>query len=124
MEIGPVHNSKPIQPSTSQSSRRKAGDPDTPKPSPARTDTVDISEDARRKLAELADRALAEMGGVDNEFDGRIDRNGKSAASGSGKADQISERLDEVRRRIESGYYDRADIKGDIADRLSDEMGL
>ncbi len=123
MEIGPVHNSKPIQPSTSQSSRRKADDPDTPKPSPARTDTVDISEDARRKLAELADRALAEMGGVDSEFDGHVDRNGTSAASG-GKAEQISERLDEIRRRIESGYYDRADIKGDIADRLSDEMGL
>jgi hypothetical protein len=116
MEIGPVHNSRPIQPSTSQSSRRKTDDPDTPTPSSARTDTVDISEDARRKLAELADRALAEMGGVSNEFDGRVDRNGK--------ADQISERLDEIRRRIEAGYYDRPEIKGDIADRLSDEMGL
>ena len=124
MEIGPVNNSKPIQPSTSQSSRRKAGDPDTPIPSLARTDTVDISEDARRKLAELADRALAEMGGVNNEFDGRVDRNGKSAVSGSGKADQNSERLDEIRQRIESGYYDQPEIRGDIADRLSDEMGL
>jgi hypothetical protein len=124
MEIGPVHNSKPIQPSTSQSSRRKADDSDTPKPSPARTDTVDISEDARRKLAELADRALAEMGGVNNEFDGGVERHGSLAESRSGKADQISERLDEIRRRIDSGYYDRPDIRGDIADRLSDEMGL
>jgi hypothetical protein len=33
-----------------------------------------------------------------------------------------SEKLDRVRRRIESGFYDRPEVKQEIADRLAEEV--
>ena len=62
----------------------------------------------RQRVAELADRELAgEKAG------------GNTRAAGTALH---AERIDDIRRKIESGYYDRPDVKKLIADRLSGDL--
>jgi hypothetical protein len=63
----------------------------------------------RQRVAELADRALAgEKAGDTNERVGTA---------------LHAEKIDEIRRKIDEGYYDRADVKKMIADRLGPGLG-
>jgi anti-sigma28 factor (negative regulator of flagellin synthesis) len=64
-------------------------------------DSVEISEEARRKMADLADAAL------------RVDRMQTEAGS---------EKLAEVRKRIDSGFYEQAEIRHQIAEGLLGEF--
>ena len=65
--------------------------------------------ETRQRVAELADRVLAgEKAGDTNERVGTA---------------LHAEKIDEIRRKIDEGYYDRADIKKMIADRLGPNLG-
>jgi hypothetical protein len=63
----------------------------------------------RQRVAEMADRELA------NEKAG-----GNAQSAGTALH---AERIDDIRRKIESGYYDRPDVKKMIAERLSGDLG-
>ena len=64
--------------------------------------------DTRRRVAELADKERAgELAG--------------DTKAGVGTA-LYAEKIDEIRRKIESGYYERDDIRKMIADRLSSDL--
>lgn len=63
----------------------------------------------RQRVAESADRELAR------------EKAGEPAQS-AGTA-LHAERIDDIRRKIESGYYDRPDVKKLIADRLTGNLG-
>jgi len=78
------------------------------------TDRVEISLEARARLAELADRELKERS-VGSE-----DRLARPEEPTGGARDRISE----IRQKIESGYYDRPEIRDQIIDRLTDDLGL
>ena len=106
MKIGPLENG-PIGPRL-EDQRRQTGE----KPAPEeKNDRIDISSEARAKLAA-------------RELDGESVRRPLVAHTLGG--DQPSKvdnaRLDLVRHRIESGFYDQEDVKLLIADRLADEM--
>jgi hypothetical protein len=119
MEIGPVQNNQPIQ----QPSQNSKPQPSVDVAKGEIIDRVEISEDARRMLAEMADRALLEeatAGGVEASA---VDNDGMSEAQAADK-NQVIDKLAEIRRRIESGYYDQPEIQDRIADRLSDELDL
>ena len=96
-------------------------EPDRPKKtaqetSPARpeiSDRVEISTDARARLAELADREL-KAGGASTEA-------GPTRPNESGSDRQT--RIDEIREKIESGFYDRPEVRNQIVDRLTDDLG-
>ena len=62
----------------------------------------------RERVAEMADRELA------REKNGG---NGNSAG-----AARYADRIDEIKRRVENGYYDRPDVKTLIADRLCGDL--
>ncbi|MBU0983963.1 MAG: flagellar biosynthesis anti-sigma factor FlgM [candidate division Zixibacteria bacterium] len=107
MEIGPVTKSSPEY--HSEETNQKKGKVE-PRHSPA-ADTVQISDDGRARLAEAADRLLAEKGYsvLDSQPDGDIDD---------------GDRIGQIRRRIEQGYYERPDVRSEIADRLIDDLDI
>lgn len=85
--------SRSAEPSAEVSEQKKASAPVEPA---ARTDQVEISEEAR----ELARQAAAERVPV------------------------TETRLAEIRDRLESGFYDRPDVRTEIAERLVDSGDL
>lgn len=95
-------------------------EPDQPKKtadktSPAKqelSDRVEISLDARARLAELADRELR-AGGARTET-------GPTPPEASSNERQT--RIDEIRAKIESGFYDRPEVRDRLIDRLTDDL--
>ena len=108
MEIGPLSNRQAGQ----KPEGPEKPEPRTPSPEkPSKiVDRVEISEDARAKLGELADQELRKEQSVSRTAD----------AEGLISAD----RMETIRRRIKSGYYDQAEVKAKIADKLIDDMDL
>ena len=101
MEIGPVKENALLNSQPKQESR------ETKTEEPAKkTDTVSISLQARKRLANLADssRTLSPE---------QID-----AETETGQT-----RLDQVRQRIADGFYNREDVRAMIADKLTDHLG-
>jgi len=88
-------------------------------------DRVEISQEARKMLAELADRTLKQNSGrkVPAEESTTAEPEIKDAEKGE-KADGTltPERLAEIQRRIKTGFYERPEIKNKIIDRLTDDM--
>jgi anti-sigma28 factor (negative regulator of flagellin synthesis) len=108
MEIGPLSN----QQSGQRPEGPKKHDPEKTQsePAPGGGDRVEISPDARARLARQADLELKKQEsnpGPINDQDLTGD-----------------ERLEAIRRRIESGFYDQIDIKGLIAGKLVDDMDI
>lgn len=98
MEIGPLSNRQSL-PITKDDQVDRQTEIDTGK---GPGDVIEISYRGRRKLAELADAALkSELPVSDSE-----------------------DRIRRIRERIDSGFYDQAEIKKTIADRLIDVMDL
>lgn len=74
-------------------------------------DTVEISSDGRRRLAELADTARA-----------GLDAGGSDVAESASTDDLRQERILLARMRMKSGYYNQSDVKKQIADVLAGEL--
>jgi anti-sigma28 factor (negative regulator of flagellin synthesis) len=123
MEIGPLSNNRALTPEIenygdgaqqNQKSEERAN----------RYDSVEISGQARQRLAEARGRALA--GGL-FAADATRDR-----TKPAGRRDQSSikrpsdgrrrERIEEFRNRIQSGYYELPQVKQDIVNRLIDKL--
>jgi len=109
MKIGPVSNGLPMR----QSERPKAPPPETAPARPDTTDRVEISLDARTRLAELADRELKAHGA-------RVGENPTSPGDLGGVKDRIAE----IRQKIESGFYDRPEIRDRIVNNLTDDLEI
>ena len=122
MEIGPVHND---QPSSGRVEAEKSKINSGPKARPA-GDRIDISNEARMKLATLADRALhAETKASGQYGPGAARKTSQqtgAARNAAGAHDDNRAKLARVRGRIESGFYDRPDIKEETARRLAAEF--
>jgi hypothetical protein len=108
MEIGPLSN----QPAGERPER-----PDKPKQAGPPSDSaggiedrVEISDEARIRLAEMADRELR--------------REALGPQPAATEASDADDKLDIVRRRIQTGYYDQPDVKKNIADKLIDDMDV
>jgi len=98
VEIGPLSNRRPL-PITRENQVDRQEGIDTGK---GPGDVIEISFDGRQKLAELADAALkTELPVSDSE-----------------------NRIRRIRERIDSGFYDQAEIRRTIADRIIDDMDI
>jgi len=105
MEIGPLSN----HPSGQQAEEPGKLAPKSVNSEPGReiVDRIDISLDARARLAELADHELKKERSAPTPIDpSRL----KGAA-----------RIDAIRHRIETGFYDRPEVRVRIADNLIDD---
>ena len=118
MEIGPVRNNQPKPPSNDAERPQQT---ETQAASSTPHDRVEISDNARQKLAELADRARTEEVRATAHEDTTTAEGGDRARPVPSELSQ-QDRLAEVRRRIEAGFYERDDILSDIADKLSDDL--
>ena len=115
MDIGPVNNPLP-----QQQPNKKRLENELPEKSQdtGAADRVEISLEARRRLSELAEQARASE--TDSQKDRIEEPNGQERTN-----NDIPEKagsMDEIRKRIESGYYDRSDVMDQIADKLSDDI--
>lgn len=115
MDIGPVSNRPPEHQPSKKSPNNKA--PEEFQTSRAE-DRVEISLEARQRLSELADKVR--NSGLDTLNAGVEGPGGQKRTD-----DDIPQKagsLDEIRKRIESGYYDRSDVRDQIADKMSDDL--
>ena len=106
MEIGPLSN-RPIGTPVDKTARIEPA-PSASTPTRSIRDVVEISENARARLAERADEELS-----------------KQAAEAMGPVDKqatAEDRLAIIRQRIESGYYDNPDVRRQIAERIIDDL--
>ena len=97
MEIGLLSDSRKPLPS----SGKIPGGPEQEGKPADKQDSVEISDEARTKLAELADAALA---------------------AESKKGMTWKDRVDHVRDRIGEGFYDRPSVREKIAENLMDDL--
>ena len=111
MEIGPLSNDKPIQ----QQAGPKRIEEKTGQQAKETVDRVEISDDARARLAELADLRLQSHGD-----DAEPTRAGDAGPEEESNHDRIAE----IRKRIETGFYDQPEIREKIADKLVDDLDL
>lgn len=122
MEIGPVNSNQP-RPTGAENEKSNKGSTQTAKPL---ADSVEISNEARMKLAALADKARRETLGAQNQ-------EGLQAAEASQKKDSARQKsvtgsddkkgkLEQVRLRIKSGFYNQPEVKKEIAERLTEEL--
>jgi hypothetical protein len=116
MEIGPVDENHSVPPSVLEKRRPAAN-----MPGGIFNDRVEISENARAKLAELADQALTEQYEPHDGTRAGPQREAEDTRSHSSASARHS-KLAEVRKRIRSGFYDQTDVKKEIADRLADDI--
>jgi anti-sigma28 factor (negative regulator of flagellin synthesis) len=111
MKIGPLDNSG-----------RPAGPPDeNRRPTPVQpesrkktdeTDSVDISESARSMSEQEASERTHDTTSADNTESSRE----------TSEMDERADKIEQARQRIESGYYDRPDVKAEIARRIADDF--
>ncbi len=84
-------------------------------------DSVTISDDARKRLARQAD-SLLEREQAKSPVYSLPGRPTDTGASTRGNDTVRADILNEIKHRIDSGYYEREDIKRLIADRLLDNL--
>ncbi len=108
MEIGPLSNRTPGPKPGGAENRRKGQPGETPDQSRPSPDRIEISFEARARLAELADQELA-----------KEETEPKSVGSVDVPKQQ---RLEQIRERIASGYYNEPEVKAKIVDRLIDGL--
>ena len=112
MEIGPVHND---QPNSGRAETEKIKKNGRLKAAPT-GDRVEISNEARMKLATLADRTLHAASKTHRQS------GSKAVQKSLQQHDDKTAKLERVQGRIESGFYDRSDVKQKIAERLATEL--
>lgn len=110
MKIGPTSQHPPVRPAVSQERPTPREKNDRPAPPPR--DWVEISDSARSKLADLADKARQEQ----------IEMDGGMNSATTAEPSLQDGRLEQIRLKILSGFYDSREVTERIVDRLSDEM--
>jgi anti-sigma28 factor (negative regulator of flagellin synthesis) len=108
MEIGPLSNRRAGSRTEGEANRKQEATPTSPGRTPQRTDRVDISLEARTRLAESADRELT-----------REKTEPQPISSGERPR---PERLEQIRERIASGYYNDPGVRSKIVDRMIDDL--
>ena len=112
MEIGSVSNHRVETPAANKISQET-----TPPASSQETpgDRLDISDDGRARLADMADKARKEQGedALPNKIGATEQEHALELKDG---------RLEQIRLKILSGYYDSAAVRDSIADRLTEEL--
>jgi hypothetical protein len=123
MEIGPMNNYQPKPVEAIKGIPQGGKTQVTAQPA----DTVQISLQARLKLAELADQALQETlkiapppGTVYSLSDlKKAEADNESSPIANGNKTM----LEQVQHRIKTGFYNRPEVKAEIAEKLADELG-
>jgi hypothetical protein len=109
MEIGPVRNDQPNSGRVETENIKKNSGPKAA----LAGDRVEISNETRMKLAALADRAFHEASKTHRQS------GSKAIQKSLQQHDNKTAKLERVRERVKSGFYNRSDIRQKIAERLA-----
>ena len=122
MEIGPLSNKRPVLVTTENRADRQPKADLRKGPG----DVIEISDSGRRKLAELADAALKSErpGSNTSETTEHSSVQSPDSTGGADLSNDREDRIRQIRERIDSGFYDRTEVKRTIADRLIDDMDM
>ena len=111
MKIGPVDNSERPDGPPEDNRRPKPVQPETQQ-KPRDTDSVEISESARSMSEQAASERTNDTTSADHTESSRE----------ISEMDERADKIEQARQRIESGYYDRPEVKADIARRIADDF--
>ncbi len=107
MKIGPVDRNNLVP----QPNRQAEPTKDKVGQETQSADRLEVSDDARRRLAELADRARRDL------LAGPLD------AEAPSQADELaSDRIARLRQKVASGFYQRPDVIQQVAENLADDI--
>ena len=122
MEIGPLSNKRPALVTAENRNDRQPKIDSRKEPG----DVIEISDSGRRKLAELADAALKSErpGSNASETTEHSSAQGTDRTGGADLSNDREDRIRRIRERIDSGFYNRTEVKRTIADRLIDDMDM
>jgi anti-sigma28 factor (negative regulator of flagellin synthesis) len=113
MKIGAASHHSPVPPAQQQELHTQPKKKDTATDPPR--DWVEISDTARQQLAEMADRARQEHVQMAGGAEDTVTVEEQSNALRDG-------RLEQIRLKILSGFYNSYQVTDRIASRLSDEI--
>jgi len=123
MEIGPVNNN---QTWPAGAEKEKSYNAKT-KGAKSSEDRVEISNEARMKLAALADKVLRETSAAQRQSGVKVAEKGLKKADADPKLEEAVDhqkaRLELIRHRIESHFYQQAEVKREVARKLAEEFG-
>ncbi|RKX25651.1 MAG: hypothetical protein DRP47_09470 [Candidatus Zixiibacteriota bacterium] len=111
MEIGPLQNHKPQVSSVPPKIEKRETKTGNMQP----VDTVELSSNAREKLAQLADSARARYGLGEMQRGNCLENEGSSS-------ELRVEKIKLARERISQSFYNQKHIMQEIADKLTDEI--
>jgi len=110
MEIGPLHNEKPL----AFSERNRTEKKELAQKQAGRTDSLEISSSSRQKLALMADTVRQKYG---------ISSSAVSTCHESDTSTEIRpDKIEQARTRIETGFYAQHHVKQIIADKLAKKI--
>ena len=120
MEIGPLSNEPRLNSDIGDknATEKETGTKGTTTSSSQ--DSVRISESARAQLAAITADAYQQFGPQMNRDNIRPGNEHLDTPRPLDKAMSSTERIEILRERIEQGFYDRPEVKDEIARRLSD----
>ncbi|HVP07714.1 MAG TPA: hypothetical protein VMS71_07725 [Candidatus Acidoferrum sp.] len=107
MKIGPVDRNNLVPPSDRQAepTKEKVGQ-ETPT-----ADRIEVSDDARRRLAELADRARREL------------LTGPQEAETRSQVEELAtDRIARLKQKVASGFYQRPEVIQQVAEGLAEDI--
>ena len=101
MEIGPINEKVVIEHNLPETKveEKKISNVGT-----INKDSAEISLEGRKKLSQLADNYLQE------------------AVENGEKIDSVSARIERIRNRVETGFYDSDEVKEKITSKLADDI--
>lgn len=108
MKIGPVPPDRLGQTNDTTAKRSKITVQNHEKP----RDRIEVSQDAMRKLSEMADQTRR----------GLLSRTSEADTSPQAGDMAGNERIARLRQRVQSGYYARPEVVRQIADSLADDI--
>lgn len=113
MKIGPVDSGdRPLKPEEDQG--RRADQPPEAVPEPDRTDSVHISDAARELSAQSA--------AAPEEIDEATSVDRRDLYEDLREIPVREDKVEDARRKMESGYYESARVKQEAARRIADDF--
>ena len=119
MDIGPLSNERPVKQPASNRTGEKIQKLEGARPQPE--DVVEISQDARRKLAQLADAALRTER-KQQPVGGLTEANSQDEKGGPVPNVTKAQNMEQIHQRLRTGFYDQPEVRREIADRLIDDI--
>jgi anti-sigma28 factor (negative regulator of flagellin synthesis) len=120
MKIGPVGNTgRPTGPEDEKQRKNQAVTDSERQGSEARKDSIEISESGRQKAEQVQSSESITRARSTEET---RENSEEVKESNTEKTEVRQDKVEQAKERIESGYYNRPEVKKEIARRITDDF--